>query len=89
MTIEENIFILAKMVFTTGTINNGNGCLQPSDFHRGHNDDAIIDAYDVTHYDREWVEAGKSIRLKFYKAEAFGASQPDINAVVFETIVEV
>ncbi len=53
------------------------------------NDDAIIDEYDVTHYDRHWVEPGKSVKLKFYRAEAFGASYPDLNNVIFETVINV
>ncbi len=87
MTIDENLNKLASNIFKHGTLENGDGCLQPSCYTTGENDDAIIDEYDVTHYDRHWVEPGKSVKLKFYRAEAFGASYPDLNNVIFETVI--
>ncbi len=89
MTIEENLKILARNIFNYGTLSNGDGCLQPSDFHRGHNDDPIINEYNVTHYDRIWEELGKSVRLRFYRAEAFGASCPNLDNIIYETVIEV
>ena len=89
ITIEENLNILANRIFKEGALHNGDGCLQPSVFHRGHNDDAIIDTYNVTHYDRIWEEFGKSVKIKFYKAKAFGDSLPDLNNIIFESVVEI
>ncbi|NCU32608.1 MAG: hypothetical protein EOM23_06710 [Candidatus Moranbacteria bacterium] len=75
--VQENLEKLARQIWDHGQIKNGAGCLMPSEFHFGDNDDPIIDTYDVTHYDRQWKETGKYVTINLYKAECFGACQKE------------
>jgi hypothetical protein len=75
MNAKENLEILAKNIWKSGELKKGEGCLMSSDFHFGYNDDPIIDEYHVTHYDRQWEEQGKSVRINLYEGDAFGAAE--------------
>jgi hypothetical protein len=79
MKAKENLERLAGHIWKRGEIKNGEGCLVPSDFTWNQNPDRlfdapIIDEYHVTHYDRQWEERGKSVRINLYEADAFGAA---------------
>jgi hypothetical protein len=74
MNAKENLEILAKHIWKSGELKKGEGCLMSSDYYFGYNDDPIIDEYHVTHYDRQWEEQGKYVKINLYEAEAFGAA---------------
>jgi hypothetical protein len=78
--VQENFERLARHIWKRGELKNREGCLVPSGYTWNQNpdrlfDDPIIDEYRVTHYDRQWEELGKYVRINIYEAEAFGAAE--------------
>ena len=64
-------------------IKDGCGCLVPfpewekereTHTERVARDKAICDKIKATHFSREWVKEGKTVKLTFFKNDAFGAA---------------
>ena len=93
MNVNEALHIIANGIWKHGEIYNGEGCLCPSgivarvtDYHRA--SDILIDKLNVTHYSRMWNKRGKTVKLRWYRAEEFGATVIRDEHFVVQQIIE-
>ena len=77
-TIEDAIQYLANEIWRFGESKSpACQCIVPSDYHTGEYglvSDIIVKELKATHFDRAWDTRGKTVRLRFYQGDAFGAA---------------
>ena len=81
-TIEEALHFFASLIWSNGESKNM-GCILPSGYSwcAGEPDkeytkasDFVYREYEATHFTRKWEKKGKSVALRLFKADGFGAA---------------
>jgi hypothetical protein len=79
MTFEEAIKVISKRIYKNGEVTNGDGCLVPRNYANSTYEfniasSVIHDKTQATHYNLEWMNDNKNIKVTLFENEAFGAS---------------
>jgi hypothetical protein len=97
MTVNSAFQYLADFIWTHGEIGESEGILIPSRFDREDNkmfsatSDVLSEKYKATHYDRKWVEKGKTVEIRLWSCmggNGFGATTEGMT-LVHKELVEV